>query len=169
MGQKLKNTKKRSRGGIKIFNKKANFNYSLFDRFEAGIVLMGAEVKSIRKGNIDLTQSYAKIIGEEIFLINAQIPVEGKKDYKQDRTRKLLLHRKEIQTISVKIKTKILTLVPTKVYTRRHLVKVEIALAKAKRAFQKKESKKRKDIEREVERELTRGEKRKYETRTLKH
>lgn len=143
---------------MRILNKRAKFNYRLFERFEAGIVLGGGEVKAIRRGNIDLSLSYAKVIDDEIFLINANIPVEGKKDYSPTRTRKLLLHRKEAVSIKTKIKAKRLTLVPTKVYTKGRLVKVEISLAKAKRKFEKKEAIKKKDIEREIEREL-RGDK----------
>ncbi len=137
-----------------IRNKKARFNYKLFDKFETGISLIGGEVKSLRKGNVDLSRSYAKVIDEEVYLINASIPIEGKKDYVPTRTRKLLLHKDQITSIKTKIKAKKLTLVPTKVYTKGRLVKVEIALAKAKRKFEKKEAIKRKDIEREIEREI---------------
>lgn len=143
---------------MKIFNKRAKFNYRLFERYEVGISLMGGEVKSIRRGSTNLSHSYAKIIDDEIYLVNANIPVEGKKDYSPTRTRKLLLHRNQIISIKSKIKAKRLTLVPTKVYTKGRLIKAEIALAKAKRRFEKKEAIKRKDIEREIEREL-RGDK----------
>ncbi len=143
---------------MKRVNRKANFNYKLFDRLETGISLLGAEVKALRSGNVDLSQSFAKIIDGEVYLINANIPVQGKKDYKSTRSRKLLLHKDQITSIQSKIKAKKLTLVPTKVYTKGRLVKVEIALAKAKRKYEKKEAIKRKDIEREIEREL-RGEK----------
>jgi SsrA-binding protein len=139
---------------MKILNRKARFNYKLFDKFEAGISLIGGEVKAIRRGHVDLSHSYAKIIDNEIYLINANIPIEGKKDYKPARTRKLLLHKKQIITISAKIKAKRLTLIPTKVYTRKRLVKVEVALAKTKRKFEKKQAIKNRDIEREIEAEL---------------
>lgn len=139
---------------MKIFNKKARFNYKLLDRFEAGIALLGAEVKAIRRGAVDLSHSFAKVMSDEVYLINANIPVEGKKDYNTRRIRKLLLHKSQIVSIRSKIKAKKLTLVPTKVYTKGRLIKVEVALAKAKRKFEKKEAIKRKDIEREIEREL---------------
>lgn len=139
---------------MKRINKKANFNYELFDKFEAGISLLGVEVKELRKGSIDLSRSYAKIIDGEVYLINANIPVSGKKDYKPTRSRKLLLNKNQIILIQSKIKAKKLTLVPTKVYTKGRLIKAEIALAKAKRKFEQKEAIKRKDIEREIEREL---------------
>jgi SsrA-binding protein len=139
---------------MRIFNRKAKFNYKLLETFEAGISLNGGEVKAIRRGNVNLSQSYAKVIGDEIYLINANIPVEGKKDYDPTRARKLLLHKDEIISINAKIKAKKLTLVPTKVYTNRKLVKVEIALAKSKRKFEKRQAIKKKDIEREIEREV---------------
>ncbi len=143
---------------MKVNNKKANFNYKLFEKFEAGISLIGGEVKALRKGNVDLSQSFAKIVDGEVYLINANIPIEGKKDYLPTKSRKLLLHKNQIISIQSKIKAKKLTLVPTKVYTKGRLIKVEIALAKSKRKFEKKEAIKRRDIEREIEREL-RGEK----------
>ena len=93
-----------------------------------------------------------------VFLINAIIPVPEKKDYNAARIRKLLLHKNEIITIKTKIKAKKLTLVPTKVYTKAHLVKVELALAKSKRSHSKKASLKEKDLDREMERAL-RGDK----------
>jgi SsrA-binding protein len=139
---------------MRIFNRKAKFNYKLLETFEAGISLNGGEVKAIRRGNVNLSQSYAKVIGDEIYLINANIPVEGKKDYDPTRARKLLLHKDEIISINARIKAKKLTLVPTKVYTNRKLVKVEIALAKSKRKFEKRQAIKKKDIEREIEREV---------------
>lgn len=139
---------------MKIFNKKAGFNYKLLDRFEAGVALLGAEVKAVRRGAVDLSHSFAKVMGDEVYLINANIPVEGKKDYNTRRIRKLLLHKKQIVSIRSKIQAKKLTLVPTKVYTKGRLIKVEVALAKAKRKFEKKEAIKRKDIEREIESEL---------------
>jgi SsrA-binding protein len=139
---------------MKKINRKAKFNYKLLDSFEAGIVLNGAEVKAIRNGQVDISNSYAKIVNNEAYLINANIPVSGKKDYSPTRTRKLLLHKDEIISIKTDIKAKKLTLVPTKVYTKHNLVKVELALAKPKRQFQKKESIKKRDIERDLEREL---------------
>lgn len=137
-----------------IRNKKAKFNYKLLEKYESGISLLGAEVKSVRKGSVNLTQSYAKIIDDEVFLINTGIAVSGKKNYDPRRARKLLLHKNEVISIKSKIKAKKLTLVPTKVYTKGRLIKVELALAKAKRKFEKKEIIKKRDIEREIEREL---------------
>ena len=137
-----------------IINKKARFNYNLFERIEAGISLLGREAKSIREKRGDLSNAYAKIIDHEAFLINANIPSDAGGEYNSTRTRKLLLHKSEIISILTKIKAKKLTLVPTKLYTKGRLVKVEIALAKPKREFEKREVLKKRDVAREVEREL---------------
>lgn len=139
---------------MRIANRKARFNYKLFGRYEVGISLTGGEVKAIRDGRANISQAYAKIIDGEAYLVNANIAVVNAKKYNPTRTRKLLLHKKEIASIQTKLKAKKLTLVPTKVYTKGRLIKVELALAKAKRKFEKKETIKKKDIEREIEREL---------------
>jgi SsrA-binding protein len=136
---------------MRIINKKAKFNYQLLEKYEAGISLLGAEVKAVKKGNVDLSRSYAKVIGDEAYLLNANIAVIGKKDYDPKRSRKLLMHKSQITTIQTKIKAKKLTLVPVVMYTRGRLVKLEIALAKAKRKFEKREAIKKKEIEREIE------------------
>ena len=139
---------------MRIINKKAKFNYNLFERIEAGISLLGAEAKAVRDGHVNLSDSFAKIIDREIYLVNANIPVEGKKEYSSTRTRKLLLHKDQIVSLQTKIKQKKLTLVPTKIYTKGNLVKVELALAKSKRKFEKKAKLKKKDIQREIEQEI---------------
>lgn len=136
-----------------IKNKKAQFNYNLYDRFEAGISLTGGEVKAIKVHGADLTNSHVKIIGNEIYLINANITSEDK-SFSPTRSRKLLMHTKEIVSLATKLKAKKLTLVPTKMYNNDRKIKIEIALAKAKKKFEKRESIKKKDIEREVEREF---------------
>lgn len=134
-----------------ITNKKAGFNYILFNRFEAGIVLSGLEVKSIKDNRADISNAYVKIMGGEAFLINANLPLQTDDP---TRTRKLLLHRDQLTSLDSKTHQEKLTLIPTKLYTKGRLVKIQLALAKAKREFEKKESIKRKDIEREAEREL---------------
>lgn len=139
---------------MQVINKKAKFNFNLFERYEAGIVLTGSEAKSLRLGNINLGNSFAKIIGGEVFLINANIPIEGKKDYSPTQTRKLLLNKEEIIEISSKIKAKKLTLVPVRVYNKRNIFKLELALAKAKRRFEKRKTIKKRDLEREIEKEI---------------
>jgi len=146
---------------MQAHNRKAKFNYRFYEKYEAGLVLSGAEVKAIKKGLIDISAAYVKIIEREAFLINANIPVEGKKDYNSTQTRKLLLHKGQITTIQSKVKAKKLTIVPTRVYSKGRLIKAEIALAKAKKQYEKKDLLKRRDIERDIEREL-REEKSRY-------
>jgi len=139
---------------MRVINRRARYNYRLFDKYEAGVSLTGVEVKAIRNGRADISSAYAKIINGEVYLVNANIQAKGVKDYNPLRTRKLLLNKAEIISIQTKIKQKKLTLVPTKLYTRGRLIKIEIALAKTKRKFEKKEAIKKKDIEREIAKEL---------------
>ncbi len=138
---------------MKIYNKKVKFNYEIGKRYEAGIVLSGGEAKAVRTGHCDLSRSYAKIMNKEAYLINANIPIPGALKYDSTRTRKLLLHRSEIADIETNLKQKRLTIVPVAVYTKRRLIKAELALAKPKRTFEKKASIKQKDIKRDIERE----------------
>ncbi len=140
---------------MSIINKRARYEYSLSeDRFEAGLSLSGAEAKAIREGHADLSQSVARVMGSEVYLINANIPVAGAQNYVSTRTRKLLLHRSEIVAISTKAKQQKLTLVPVKMYTKGRLVKLELALGKPKRKFEKRQQIKKRDIERELAAEL---------------
>ncbi len=152
MGKKPQTTK------IIATNKKAFFNYEILETFEAGISLLGSEVKSIREGRISLKESYADVKGGEIFLLNCHIsPYEAANRFNHDprRERKLLLHRREIKRLTGKIIEKGLTLVPTKVLINfRGKVKVEISLARGKRIYQKKEAIKERDLEREMRAEL---------------
>ncbi len=139
---------------MKILNKKAGFNYTIEEKVEAGIVLTGGEARAIRTGHINLSNSYAKILDHEVFLINADVAVAGAKGYDPTHMRKLLLNRREIVNLETKIKQNKLTLVPTKVYTKRRLIKVELGLAKSKREFEKKQTMKERDIKRDLDREL---------------
>lgn len=139
---------------MNIFNKRAGFDYEIFDKLEAGISLNGGEARAVRTGHINLNNSFAKIIGNEAYLVNADIPVPGKLNYTQTRSRKLLLHRSEIANLELNLKQKKLTLIPLKVYTKGRLIKLELALAKSKRKFEKKDSIKKKDIQRDIDREL---------------
>lgn len=134
-----------------IINKKAGFEYFLYERYEAGISLLGGEVKSARSNNIDLSNSFAKFIDGQLYLVNANIPIPGKKEYIPTRSRKLLLHRSEIVSIMSKLKAKKLTLVPVKMYNKGRLFKIELALAKSKRTYEKRESIKKRDIERDLD------------------
>lgn len=141
-------------------NKKAFFNYEILGSYEAGISLLGSEVKSIREGKISLKESYAEIKGGEVFLVNCHIsPYEAANRFNHEpmRERKLLLHRQEIKRLTGKIKEKGLTLIPTKVMINdKGKVKVEVSLARGKRIYQKREAIKEKDREREMRAELKR-------------
>jgi len=138
-------------------NRKAHFEYFIEERYECGITLVGSEVKSLRQGHLSLADSYATIKGGEVFLLNAHIPCyEKTTQYKEDerRTRKLLLHRKEIDRLERKVKDKSYTLIPLKAYFKDGLVKIELALAKGKHLFDKKETLKNKDLKKETERAI---------------
>lgn len=143
---------------MKIFNKRAKFEFELEnDRLEAGISLRGAEAKSIREGRGDLSQSHARILNGEAFLINANIPVVGLQNYDSTRIRKLLLHKNQILSIETKIKQQKLQIVPIRLYNKGRLIKVELALGKPKRKFEKKEKIKKHDIEINIARVLKGG------------
>jgi SsrA-binding protein len=139
-------------------NKKAYHNYEIFDSYEAGISLLGSEVKSIREGKISLKEGYAEIKGGEVYLMNCNISPyapANRFNHEPQRERKLLLHRRQIKRLIGKTKEKGFTLVPTKVLINdKGKVKVEIALAKGKRAYQKKEAIKERDLERELRAEM---------------
>lgn len=140
---------------MKIYNKRARFEYALEgDRYEAGLSLTGGEAKAIRTGHADLSQSVVKFLGYEAWLINANIPIVGAKEYNSTRSRKLLLHKNEIVSIGTKMKQHGLTFVPLSLYTMGRLVKLALALGKPKRKFEKRQAIKKKDIERELAREL---------------
>jgi SsrA-binding protein len=138
---------------MRIYNKKAGFDYILEDKFEAGISLSGAEAKSIREKRADLSQAVCRILGGEVYLINANIPTVNAK-IEPTRSRKLLLHKHEILSIATKAKQRKLTLVPVALYNQGRLFKLEIALGKSKHKFEKREQIKRKDINREIEKEF---------------
>lgn len=136
---------------MKITNKRAKFEYKLEDeRFEAGLALSGGEAKAIRTGHLDLSVSFARIIGEEAWLINANVPVLGSTKYDAKRSRKLLLHKNEIVSIATKAKQQKLTLLPLAVYTKGRLIKAELALGKPKKKFEKRQEIKKRDIERDI-------------------
>ena len=142
---------------MRIVNRRAPYEYQLFERLEVGIALVGSEVKSIKAGRADLSRSFVRIKDGEVYLVNANIPpyIGGTpQGYNPSKTRKLLLNRDEIVRFETKAKQQRLTIVPTKVYTKGRRIKVEIALARPKRKFEKRETKRRKDIEREIAREL---------------
>ncbi len=143
---------------MKIVNKRAYFDYEILEKFEAGIHLTGAEVKSVKGGHMSLDGAFVRLVGSEAYLVNAQIfpyanaRLEG---YDPRRTRKLLLHKKEIIALKTKTEQSGLTLVPISCYTTTHgLIKLDIAIARGKRKFEKREALKKKDLQREVEEEI---------------
>jgi SsrA-binding protein len=142
-------------------NKKAFFNYEIFESLEAGIALQGSEVKSIKEGRISLKDSYAEIKNGEVLLVQCHIsPYEAANRFNHDplRPRKLLLHRREIKRLTGKIKEKGFTLVPTKVMLNdKGRIKIEISLAKGKRVYEKKDVIKERERDRELRRELKRA------------
>jgi SsrA-binding protein len=136
-------------------NKKAWHNYSVEDRYEAGIALLGTEVKSLREGRANLGDSYGKIKNGEVFLVDAHIsPYSYANRFNHDplRPRKLLLHRKEIRRLIGKVQEKGFTLIPLRLYFSDGKAKVELGLAKGKKLFDKRETLKRKTMERDMER-----------------
>lgn len=139
-------------------NKKAYFTYQILEKYEAGIVLIGQEVKSIKSGRISLKGSYVVLKREEMYLIGANIPPyqpkNAPKDYEPERSRKLLLNKSEIKHLIGKTKEKGLTLVPLKVYTKRGKIKLEFGIAKGRKKHDKRELIKKREAEREIEREL---------------
>lgn len=144
--------------GIKIIadNKKARFNYQILETYEAGLVLMGSEVKSIRAGNISLRESYISFKNLEAFLQGANIQPYKSSSYNNhepERLRKLLLNKAELNKIRGKLDEKGLTAVPLKMYFKDGRVKLEIGLGKGKKLHDKRESIKSKDIERQLRKE----------------
>jgi len=136
-------------------NKKAWHNYSIEDRYQAGIALLGTEVKSLREGRANLGDSYGKIKNGEVFLVDAHIsPYNFGNRFNHDplRTRKLLLHKKEIRRLIGKVQEKGFTLIPLRLYFSDGRAKVELGLAKGKKLFDKRETLKRKTMERDMER-----------------
>jgi SsrA-binding protein len=146
--------------GYKIIsdNRKARYLYEILETYEAGIQLMGTEVKSIREGKANLQDGYALIRNGEAWLLNVHIsPYTGSGEYFNHdprRTRKLLLHRQEIRKLIGKVEQQGLTLVPLKIYLKRGLVKVSIALAKGKKLHDKREDLKRRQDQREIQRAM---------------
>lgn len=138
-------------------NRKARFNFEIIEKYEAGIELLGGEVKSVRGGKISLEGSFVIIRGGEAFLINANIPPyqvkNTPKDYDPLRNRKLLLTKKELKELADSDKNKSLTVVPISVYNKNRKIKVEIALVKGKKSFDKRETIKKRDTDREIRRE----------------
>jgi len=138
-------------------NRQARFQYTLFDAYEAGIELKGCEVKSLREGKASIKESFARVDKGEVFLYNMHIPPYEYANINQPdpkRLRKLLLKKSEINKLAAQTSQRGFTIVPTKVYFKKGFAKVEIALAKGKRQFDKREVMKKREVEREVRRSL---------------
>lgn len=136
-------------------NKKARFEYFILETYEAGLVLKGTEIKSVRKGQISLQEAYVRTNGSEIWLVGAHIaPYEHASSNQHDpkRDRKLLMHKKEIRKLWDEVRIEGMTIVPIRVYLKAGKAKLEIGLAKGKKQFDKREAIKEKDIEREASR-----------------
>jgi len=136
-------------------NRKAYHNYHVGDSIEAGIVLTGSEIKSIRAGRVSLGDAYVRPERGELWLLNAHIARYEASSYlshEPTRPRKLMLHRKEINSLTSRVSEKGLTLVPTRLYIKNSIAKVEVALAKGKKLYDKRESIGRREVERELAR-----------------
>jgi SsrA-binding protein len=141
-------------------NRKAYHDYFILDKFEAGIVLFGTEVKSSREGKVNLKDSYAAIKDGEAFLLNCHISPYShgnRENHEPTRTRKLLLHRKEIRKLIGKTREKGLTVVPLRLYLKRGKIKVELGVARGKKNYDKRETERRKEADRETRKAVKYG------------
>ncbi len=138
---------------MQILNKKALHNYEILERLEVGIQLKGAEVKSLRMGRCNLGDSFVKVLSNELWLINTDIPrykFDGSSNYDSARSRKLLINNKELIYLQNKMKQGNLTLIPLKVYSKGGIFKLEIGLARGKKRYEKKLEEKERDLNREL-------------------
>ncbi|RHH68143.1 MULTISPECIES: SsrA-binding protein SmpB [Vagococcus] len=144
-------------GNLIVQNRKARHDYSVFETFEAGIVLKGTEIKSIRQRRVNLKDGFARVRDGEAYLMNVHIsPYDQGNIFNHDplRTRKLLLHKKQIIKIGTEMKNPGVTLIPLKIYIKDGFAKVLLGLAKGKKQYDKREDLKRKDMNREINRAL---------------
>ena len=154
-----KGKKRKAAPGDVATNRQARFRYELLDDFEAGIVLLGTEVKALRTGGAQMRDSYATLQEGEVWLHNLHIPhyqPAARENHDPDRSRKLLLHRKEIDRLIGRIRERGLTVVPTRMYFKGPHAKVEIALARGKDVHDKREAIRERETKREMERALGR-------------
>jgi len=154
-----KTKKRKAAPGDVASNRQASFRFNLLERFEAGLVLTGTEVKSLREGKAQLKDSYATVRDGEVWLMGVYIPPYGaaaRENHEPERPRKLLLHKSEIERLVGRTHERGLTLVPTRMYFSgaRSRAKVEIALAKGKDLYDKRQAIQKRDVERDVQREL---------------
>jgi SsrA-binding protein len=150
-----KEKKAEEKTGIKIIteNRKAWHDYQILEKFEAGLVLLGTEIKPVKAGQIQLKDSYVEFINDEMFLIHAHISTYTASSYNNhvpERKRKLLMKKSEIARLYAKVKEKGLGIIPLKVYLKKGFIKIEIAFVKGKKAHDKRESIKKRDVDREL-------------------
>lgn len=135
-------------------NRKARYLYKILEKYEAGVVLTGAEIKSVRLGRVSLSDGYVQIKKDGAYLVNtfiAQYQKTTDRSYDPKRTRKLLLKKQELRKLKEKLASKNLTIVPLRIIIKRNLAKVEIALSKGKKKYDKRETKKLREIDREIQ------------------
>lgn len=154
-----KGKKRKAAPGDVASNRQASYRYNLLERFECGIVLTGTEVKSLREGKAQLKDAYATIREDEVWLIGLYIPPYGpasRENHEPERPRKLLLHRSEIERLAAGTRERGFTLVPTRIYFAgaRSRAKVEVALARGKDLYDKRESIRKREMARDMQREL---------------
>jgi SsrA-binding protein len=138
-------------------NRKARHDYHLYDRFEAGLVLRGSEIKSIRAGQVSIKEAYIRVNGQEAWLVDAHIAQyepASRENHDPRRERKLLLHRKEIIQLFDEVRQKSVTIVPLRVYLKNGRAKLEIAVAKGKKNYDKRQELAERDAEREIRRQM---------------
>jgi SsrA-binding protein len=160
-------SKKNDREGVKIVsqNRTASYNYTLSDKFEAGMVLVGTEVKALREGKGTLREAYADVKSGEVWLINSHIPEYqpgGFRNHEPLRKRKLLLHRREIDKLVIATQQKGMTVVPLKIYFRDGMAKCELAIGKGKKFHDRRESERRKEAKREADEAIRHSKNRRF-------
>ncbi|MBI2010258.1 MAG: SsrA-binding protein SmpB [Candidatus Chisholmbacteria bacterium] len=151
----MKKEKERQKG-VLVVNRKARRNYAIADEIEAGVMLTGAEVKSLRAGRGKLEEAFVRVSGGEVWMVNFQIPAfqANLENYDPARQRKLLLHAREIESLARKTEQKGMALVPLKVYVKNRHVKLLVGVGKGKREFEKREDIKKRELKRELRREF---------------
>src|SRR5262245_8599376 len=143
-------------------NRKAHHDYLIEDTFEAGLVLQGSEIKSLRSGEVNLRDSYAAVRGDELWLLNAHIAPYKQASYQNHeprRDRKLLMHRREINRLTGKLQEKGLTLIPLQIYLKNGRAKIQLGLGRGKKSYDKRQTLRQRDDQRQIERALGRRDK----------
>jgi SsrA-binding protein len=147
---------------MKISNRKAYYDFEIGEKFEAGIKLSGGEVKSVKEGHVSLVDSFVRIVGNDALLLNCHIHpyrFANNRDYDSKQTRKLLLHKKEIVSLQSKLKQSNQTIVPVSIYQKGDIIKIELALARGKKQWDKKKALREKSMQRDEEEEMRREKK----------